>query len=45
MFEVINQRGDVIALAHVFILPDGAYGGSGKLDPKVIRAGRILYHL
>ena len=45
MFEVVDQHGHVVALAHVFVLPDGSYGAGGKLDPKRIRAGKTTYTL
>jgi hypothetical protein len=43
MFEVLNQQGQKVALAHVYVNPDGSYGGSGRLDPKLIKSGQITY--
>jgi len=45
MFEILNQHGRVIAKAHAFVLPNGAYGASGLLDPKHIRVGNTHYSL
>jgi hypothetical protein len=45
MYEVLDQHGQKVALAHVFVLPNGSYGGSGKLDPKEIRSGNTIYFL
>ena len=45
MYEVLDQHGQKVALAHIFVLPDGSYGGSGKLDPKEIRSGNTIYFL
>jgi hypothetical protein len=45
MYAVIDQRGNRVALVHVFEKPDGTYGGSGKLDPKEIRNGNTIYFI
>lgn len=45
MYEILNQHGEVVAMAHVFVLPNGEYSASGKLDPKHIRVGNIHYHV
>jgi len=43
MFQILNQNGNLIGTAHVFVLADGSYGASGLLDPKSIRVGNTLY--
>lgn len=45
MFQIINQYGEPIARAHLFVYPGGGHGGSGMLDPKEILENGILYML
>jgi len=45
IYEVLDQHGQKVALVHVFLLPDGSYGGSRKLDPKEIRSGNTIYFI
>ena len=44
MFSITN-RGEQVAMAHAYVLPDGTLGGSGLLDPKTIRVQDTLHFI
>lgn len=46
MFQIVEKEtGYVVAHCHAYVLPNGAIGASGKLDPKEVRDGSTTYVL
>ena len=45
MFEVTDRQGNLVARCHAYVLPNGIYGASGKLDPKSLRSGNTTYYV
>ncbi len=41
--EVVDRQGNHMAFAHAYLLPDGRFGASGRLDPKQVKVDGIFY--
>lgn len=37
--------GEKVAVAHRYLRRDGSVGGSGRPDPKMLRAGNVIFHV
>jgi hypothetical protein len=43
ILALYEPGGKRIAIVHLYLRTDGSIGASGKLDPKELRVGNILY--
>jgi hypothetical protein len=43
IFSLRDSNGEEWARVHLYLRPDGSFGGSGKPDPKIVREGDTLY--
>lgn len=41
--EYLDMNGDLVALVHQYLLPDGSLGASGLPDPKKLILDRCIY--
>jgi hypothetical protein len=43
ILQYFDENGDLVAMVHEYVRPDGSLGGAGRRDPKWLRTGnRIL---